>query len=85
MGIKRGPCRHASITRATFLALSFAHVVRCFGGRRRTNNLLTGIMYVNLTLTLTLNLILFLILALTLIVTPSVTLTLTVKTNINFP
>ena len=43
MGIKRGPCRLASTSRATFLAVFSAHVVRCFGVRRSSIHLLKGI------------------------------------------
>jgi hypothetical protein len=43
VGFKRCPCRHALPSRVTFLAVSSAKVVRCFGVRRSPIHLLKGI------------------------------------------
>jgi len=52
-------CRPPSLTRATFLALSSAYVVRCFGGQAKLKTPLYRYT-LHLTLTLTLNLTLIL-------------------------
>jgi hypothetical protein len=43
VGIKSCPCQHVLPSRVTFLAVSSAQVVRCFGVRRSSIHLLKGI------------------------------------------